>query len=77
MRVQVHFYAELARSMGGGERQRTLELPPGTTVGELLTQLGRPPDLQVIVGLNGALVQPEQALAEGDTLELMTAMEGG
>src|SRR2546423_7108759 len=75
MQVQVRLYAELARSLGGGERQRTIELPAGSSVGDLLAKLAVPDEIGVIVGRNGQLADRATALAEGDKLELMTAME--
>ena len=77
MQVQVRLYAELARSLGGGERQRTVELPAGSSVGDLLATLAAPDEIGVIVGRNGQLADRGTTLAEGDKLELMTAMEGG
>ena len=70
-------YAELARSLPGGERQRALELPAGSSVQDLLTRLALPPEHGVIVGLNGKLADRLAPLSDGDELELMTAMEGG
>jgi sulfur carrier protein ThiS len=77
MNVKVRLYAELARSLPGGERQRTIELPIGSSVGDLLTALALPPEQGIIVGLNGKLADRSAALSEGDELELMTAMQGG
>lgn len=77
MQVRVRLYAELARLIGGGERQRAVELPSGSLVGDLLAVLGLPPERGVIVGLNGKLSDRSAPLSDGDEIELMTAMEGG
>ena len=77
MQVRVRLYAELARSLGGGQRERRVELPAGSSIGDLLRQLGAPDGLGVIVGLNGKLADRSTPLSDGDTLELMTAMQGG
>jgi sulfur carrier protein ThiS len=77
MYVRVRLYAELARLLGGGERQRTVELPEGSSTDDLLAALAVPPELGVIVGRNGELADRSAVLADGDQLELMTAMEGG
>ena len=77
MRVRVRLYAELARSLGGGERHRSLELTDGSTVGDVLGTLAVPPEQGIIVGLNGRLADRASPLSDGDELELMTAMEGG
>jgi thiamine biosynthesis protein ThiS len=77
MNIRVRLYAELARSLPGGERQRTIELPAGSSVDDLLEALVLEPEQSIIVGLNGKLADRSAALSEGDELELMTAMQGG
>jgi sulfur carrier protein ThiS len=77
MQIRVRLYAELARQLGGGQRERTVELPDGSTVGTLLASLAAPPELYLIVGRNGSLATRSTPLSDGDQLELMTAMEGG
>jgi sulfur carrier protein ThiS len=77
MQIAVRLYAELARRLGGGERQVTVEVPDGSTVETLLARLGVPLEAGLIVGLNGQLAERSAALAAGDEIELMTAMEGG
>jgi sulfur carrier protein ThiS len=77
MQIRVRLFAELARQFGDGERERTIELPDGSTVEDLLASLAAPPGMHVIVGRNGSLANRSAPLAEGDQLELMTAMEGG
>jgi sulfur carrier protein ThiS len=75
--VSVRLHAELARRFAGGERQIRRELPDGSSVEDLLVSLKVPDELGVIVGRNGALAERSAALADGDRIELMTAMEGG
>src|SRR5919202_1448763 len=77
MKVAVRFYAELARRLNGGQRERTVELAEGSTVGDLLGLLKVPLENGLIVGLNGRLAHRAASLHDGDELELMTAMEGG
>ena len=77
MKVSVRLYAELARAVASGERQITVELPTGSTVQTLLTQLAVPEKPSVIVGRNGSLANPSEPLLDGDRIELMTQMEGG
>jgi sulfur carrier protein ThiS len=77
MNVTVRFYAELARSVNGGRRQGTFEVPEGSTVDDLLGTLGVPFRNGLIVGRNGELANRAAVLADGDELELMTVMEGG
>jgi sulfur carrier protein ThiS len=77
MNVTVRFYAELARLVNAGQRQRTLELPAGSTVDNLLSTLRVPIQNGLIVGRNGELADRAAILADGDEVELMTVMEGG
>ena len=77
MNVTVRFYAELAKQVNEGKRQRTLELPTGATVADLLATLQVPFENGLIVGRNGSLADKSASLADGDELELMTVMEGG
>lgn len=73
----VRLYAELARRMADGQRQLELELPAGSSIGDLLSHLQVPEEPAVIVGRNGRLAGPAESLTDGDRIELMTQMEGG
>jgi sulfur carrier protein ThiS len=75
--VTVRLYAELARRLNDGQRIRRMELPSGSTVGDLLQTLQVPFENGLIVGLNGSLASRAAALKDGDELELLTVMEGG
>ena len=75
--MSVRLFAELARQLANGERQIRRELPPGSSVQDLLALLKVPADLGVIVGRNGTLAERSATLTDGDKIELMTAMEGG
>jgi sulfur carrier protein ThiS len=77
MTIKVRLYAELARRLGGGQRLRAVELPAGSSVGDLLAALDVPSQGGLIVGRNGKLADRSEALSDGDEVELMTAMEGG
>ena len=77
MLVHVRLYAQLARRLAGGERERTVELPTGSSVADLLTALDVPAESTIIVGLNGTLAGRTALLSDGDQLELMTQMQGG
>lgn len=62
--------------LNGAER----ELEPGTSVAALVRQLALAPE-EVAVEVNGELVprrlHAERALAEGDSVELVTLVGGG
>ena len=73
----VRLYAELAKSVANGQRQLDVELPNGSSIGDLLSHLNVPEEPAVIVGRNGRLAGPAESLSDGDRIELMTQMEGG
>jgi tRNA uracil 4-sulfurtransferase len=85
VRVEVRLYS-LFRERAGTP-QTSIELAPGSTVGEALDHLGqRYPglqdfltgrDLPVLVSRNRAYAQATDALAEGDELALFPPVSGG
>jgi len=58
-----------------------LEVPPGTTIGQVITQHDLPTKWVHLVLVNGSYVAPEQRLAhvlqEGDTLAIWPPIAGG
>ena len=79
MVVTVRLHTVLRRQTPEGIVDRlTLELADGATVATALDHLGIlvQGDLILLV-LNGRLVLPEQALADGDDLRLVPAISGG
>jgi molybdopterin converting factor small subunit len=53
------------------------DYPDGTTVGDIVTQLGIPAGELGIMLVNSRHVKLEQSLADGDTLALFPLLGGG
>lgn len=78
MRVRVIPYAELRRQLlPRGQDTLWLDVPDGTTVGDIVRQLDIKVTDRLIVGLDGAYAPPETPLHENAELTLVTPMEGG
>jgi molybdopterin converting factor small subunit len=54
-----------------------LDVPPGTTVAELVESLGIPNDLECLRVVNGHDAAPAHRLADGDVLSLFPPLAGG
>ena len=82
--VALKLYASLADYLPP-EARRThraeLDLPPGTTVSEVIGQHNLPPKMCHLVLVNGVFVPPGEraarALAEGDELAIWPPIAGG
>jgi sulfur carrier protein ThiS len=79
MVVTVRLHTVLRRHTPEGTVDRlTLDLADGATVATVLDHLGiRVTGDLILLVLNGRLVSPEQALADGDDLRLVPAISGG
>jgi sulfur carrier protein ThiS len=79
MKVSVYLHTILGRPTPEGiQRKLELELPPGSTLLDLLQhlQVGLTPD-QIMLVVNGVMSDETRTLAEGDQVNLMPAMSGG
>jgi molybdopterin converting factor small subunit len=79
VKVEVHLTATLRGYLPpgtSGDHVR-LDLPPGTTVGQVIHFLRIPADLERLTVVNGRDASPEQALREGDVLSLFPPLAGG
>jgi molybdopterin converting factor small subunit len=79
MRVDVRLFATLAVYLpfpaeGAGAR---IEVPDGSTVGQVIRRLGIPDEFPRITLLNGLDADPEQPLHEGDTVSVFPPLAGG
>jgi len=78
MRVRVIPYAELRRQLlPKGQDALWLDLPDGTTVGDVIRQLDVKVTDRLIVGLDGAYAPADTPLHDNAELTLVTPMEGG
>jgi sulfur carrier protein ThiS len=78
MWVEVHFHAELTRMAPDGSGVLRLEIAEGTRVADVLERLALDrAERRLIIGVDGQTVTPEQVLAEGARIDLLTPMAGG
>lgn len=79
MRVEVRLFATLQRFLppDGRDGAAVLDLPDGSTVSDVLTRLGIPPDMPWVALLNGEDAPGERSLAPGDQLTLFPPLAGG
>lgn len=84
MKVTFKLYASLTDHLPEAARRGNrveLEVPDGTTIGQLIEPYRLPPKLVHLVLVNGVYIQPEQraghALVEGDVLAIWPPIAGG
>jgi molybdopterin converting factor small subunit len=79
MKVEVRLFAFLERYLppyASGDAA-SLDVPPGTTVREVIELLEIPNDLSCLTVINGRDASPEQLLAPGDVLSMFPPLAGG
>jgi sulfur carrier protein ThiS len=79
MVVNLHLHTLLQRpSPNGLIRQLEVELPPGTTLEELLTRQGIVLDTEnYLLVVNSRNVEMDHVLKDGDDVDLIPAISGG
>jgi sulfur carrier protein len=79
VRVEVRLFAHLSSFLPAGARGdgAILDLPPATTVGDLIARLGIPDDAEALVVVNGLDAEPQDVLVEGDVLTMFPPLAGG
>ncbi len=76
--VTVKLYADLRRFLPKGEDGPLyFTLPAGSTVADVIEQVGVPVREEITAGIDNELAQRETVLRDGDELLLFTPMEGG
>jgi len=75
-KVRVHAYAEL-RQYTGGTAAVEVEVADGGTVASLLAQLGIPAERTKIVFVNSRAAELDRVLADGERVDLFSAIGGG
>ena len=83
MRVELALFASLTRFLPEvaeaertGQHAQMMDLPDGTTVGQVISTLGLP-DQPRVVFVNGRHASDEQALSGGDRLAIFPPVAGG
>ncbi len=79
MKIQLVLYASLSQLLPSGSigNTCTLELDEGTTVGDLLNELGITPDSPKIVFVNGRHADYETLLTNNDRVAVFPPIAGG
>lgn len=79
MKVEVRLFATLVTFLPphGRDGAAELEIPDGSTVAEVTSRLGIPPDLARVVLVNGRDIGPEAPLAACDVVTIFPPLAGG
>jgi molybdopterin converting factor small subunit len=79
MKVEVRLFALLDRYLPVGSEgdSVSLDVPPGTTVRDVVESLKIPDELSCLTVINGRDAPPEQILAPGDVLSMFPPLAGG
>jgi molybdopterin synthase sulfur carrier subunit len=79
VKVEVQLFATLSsyRPDGAAGDGTTLDVPEGTTVGEVIEALRIPPEVDCLRVVNGRDAEPGQRLVDGDVLSLFPPLAGG
>ena len=79
MKVEVRVFATLRRyfpGLGVGEPMN-LDLPEGTTAGQLMERLGLPAEEVKVIMRNARQVEPDEVLQDGDRIAFIPPVAGG
>ncbi len=78
MQIKVQVYAILRQYIPGASRgPLVMDVPEGTTVGQLIEQLPIPPELARVVFVNGIRQESDWVLQEGDEVGIFPPIAGG
>ena len=77
--VRIRLFATLAAYLpaGGAGDGATIEVPRGTTVGQVIRSLAVPDSLEYLIVVNGHDASSDQRLLDGDVLTLFPPLAGG
>ena len=77
--VTLKLFATFRRYWPSGDQTdaRTVEVPPGARVGDLLARFGVPMDESAVILVNGRTGAPEHVLKDGDVVAVFPSMAGG
>lgn len=79
MKVEVHLFATLTAFLPPGSRTgvAVLDVPAGSTVRDVASRLGIPPDLDRVGLVNGREAEPDTSLRADDVVTLFPPLAGG
>ncbi|RME91273.1 MAG: hypothetical protein D6770_00745 [Anaerolineae bacterium] len=79
MKVRVKLIATYRSLLPPGTEGNTVEVdvPPGSTVADVLSRFGVPLDETSVIVLNGLTVEKDTVLSDGDEVSAFSAIAGG
>jgi molybdopterin converting factor small subunit len=79
MKIEIALYATLSKYLppGAQNRKAVMEVKDGTTVREVMDQLGIPQDLSNILLVNGRQSPDSAVLKDGEILSIFPPLAGG
>jgi sulfur-carrier protein len=79
MEITVRLMAGLRDLLPKGPRDSlsVVNADRGTTIGQFMTELGLPGDIEVVVIVNGVYVREDHLLQDGDRVDIFPPMAGG
>jgi sulfur carrier protein ThiS len=77
MKIHVESFATYRDYTRNLPADKSMEVPEGTRVAEVLARLGVPADAPKILLVNGRARTPDTVLREGDSLVFFPPLEGG
>ena len=79
MKVNVKLIATYREHLPPGTEGNitSVEVPPGSTIAEILAPFGIPLDDSSVIVLNGLTVDLDTLVSEGDTISAFSAIAGG
>lgn len=79
MKVELKLFATLARYLpdAADSGSATVDVPDGSTVRQLLSSLGIPDQMPLMILVNGRDAAPEQVLEDSDVLTIFPPLVGG
>jgi molybdopterin converting factor small subunit len=77
MRIEVELIAFIQKYAPDGKNVFDMDLPEGATVTTVVEKLGIPKTEPRLTLINGAHTTDDNELHDGDTLVLLTPVEGG
>jgi sulfur carrier protein ThiS len=77
MQVTLRLYSILRHRDGDIIDRIDMDLPENSTISSVLRLLEIPDDLEIVLTINGKVVDVDATLADGDLLSLVPAVAGG
>lgn len=79
MQIEVRLFSTLARHLPPGTdgRAASLSVPPGTTIAQVLAQLGVPLKLAKLMFVDSVHRDPDFVLSEGNAISVFPPIAGG